>query len=138
MNLVQARPLIAVVDVLASTAWYAELLRLRPMSTTLEETHGNVYNRLLTEDGEFVLQLHSWDDEQHPNLTSPDSAPVGHGVLLWFVVDDFDSAVARARALAPDLVLDERVNAHARNREIWLRDPDGYTVVIASLDGEQG
>jgi hypothetical protein len=27
-------------------------------------------------------------------------------------------------------------NPNASHREIWIRDPDGYTVVLASPDGE--
>jgi hypothetical protein len=48
--------------------------------------------------GHLVLQLHAWDEEQHPNLVNADAAPSGHGVLLWFEVDDFDAGVERARA----------------------------------------
>jgi len=55
---VRAQPLIAVDDVLASSAWYAEILGLEPLSTTIEETHGNTYNRLLS-NGTLVMQLHS-------------------------------------------------------------------------------
>jgi hypothetical protein len=36
-----------------------------------------------------------WDEEDHANLVGADAAPHGHGVLLWFEVDDFDAAVGR-------------------------------------------
>lgn len=134
---VRVQPLIAVKDVLASSRWYAALLGVSPLSLSLEATHGNVYNRLLA-DGELILQLHSWDDEDHPNLTQADKGPVGHGVLLWFEVDDFDAAVDRARALGAPVARDVHVNRGPRHREIWLRDPDDYLVVLASPDGEAG
>jgi catechol 2,3-dioxygenase-like lactoylglutathione lyase family enzyme len=64
------------------------------------------------------------------------SVAVGNGVLLWFEVDDFDATVARARGLGANIVLDVHRNPNGDHRELWLRDPDGYTVVIASPDGE--
>ena len=30
-----------------------------------------------------------------------------------------------------DVVRDVHVNPNAKHRELWLRDPDGYTVVLA-------
>ena len=57
-------------------------------------------------------------------------------MLLWFEVDDFDAAVARARELGAPVVLDVHRNPNANHRELWIRDPDGYTVVVASPDGE--
>ena len=86
--------------------------------------------------GELVLQLHAWDKEDHPNLVNADAAPPGHGVLLWFEVSNFDDVVERARALRAQIILEPHINPNPRHREMWLRDPDGYVVVIASPDGE--
>jgi predicted enzyme related to lactoylglutathione lyase len=94
-----------------------------------------VYDRLISGD-QLILQLHRWDDEDHPNLTDPERGPCGHGVLLWFEVDDFDAAVERARRLGAEVVQEPHVNPAPQHREIWLRDPDGYVVVVASPDGE--
>jgi len=77
------------------------------------------------------------DEEDHPNLVDADKAPPGHGVLLWFQVSDFDAAVVRARALGAEAVLEPHFNPAPQHREIWLRDADGYVVVIASPDGER-
>ncbi|MDP9000152.1 MAG: VOC family protein, partial [Myxococcota bacterium] len=71
-----------------------------------------------------------------PNLQNADAAPHGHGVLLWFEVDDFEAAVKRARSLRAEVVAEPHVNPAPNHREMWLRDPDGYVVVIASPDGE--
>ena len=86
--------------------------------------------------GRLVLQLHAWDEEDHPNLVNPDAAPPGHGVVLWFEVDAFDEVVKQARALGAQVLLEPHVNPRPAHREIWLRDPDGYVVVVASPDGE--
>jgi hypothetical protein len=74
--------------------------------------------------------------EDHPNLTNPAAAPPGHGVLLWFEVTNFDVVVDRARTLQAEVILEPHVNPNPQHREMWLRDPDGYVVVIASPDGE--
>jgi hypothetical protein len=64
------------------------------------------------------------------------SDAVGNGMLLWFEVDDFDAAVARARELEAPILLDVHRNPNANHRELWIRDPDGYAVVLASPDGD--
>ena len=132
---VRPQPLLAVSNVLASSHWYAELLDLQMLDDSTEATHGNVYNRLYANEG-LVLQLHSWDDEEHPNLIGEHDARHGHGVLVWFEVDDFDTVVAQAHGLNAEIVLQPHINDGPKHRELWLCDPDGYVVVVASPDGE--
>jgi hypothetical protein len=96
---------------------------------------GNSYDRMLV-DGQIILQLHSWDEDNHPNLVNVDAAPHGHGVLLRFEVDDFDAAVERARSLRAEVIEEPHVNPQAGHREIWIRDPDRYVVVLAGSDGQ--
>ena len=131
---VEAQPLIAVRNVRASSHWYTELLGAAPLS---EHPHRDVYDRISCA-GRLLLQLHAWDEEDHPNLVNADAAPPGHGVLMWFQVNDFDSVVDRARGLGAEVIEEPHFNPAPRHREIWLRDPDGYVVVIASPDGEAG
>jgi hypothetical protein len=64
---------------------------------------------------------------------SPDEAPPGNGLLLFFRVDDFDMALERARALVTRLEEEPHVNPNTRTREFSLRDPDGYYVTISAL-----
>jgi catechol 2,3-dioxygenase-like lactoylglutathione lyase family enzyme len=132
---VRSQPLLAVRDVRASSRFYAKLLACERTSETMKSDHAHVYDRLLS-NGKLVLQLHAWELENHPNMVDADRAPVGHGVLVWFEVDDFDAAVKRAKALKAEVILKPHVNPAPRHREIWLRDPDGYVVVVASPDGE--
>ena len=129
---VRAQPLIAVRDVKASSTWYQALFGLESLP---DHPHRLFYDRLMSGDT-LILQLHRWDDEEHPNLVGRDKAPVGHGVLVWFEVDDFDAAVERARKLRATVVEEPHVNPAPQHREMWLRDPDGYYVVLASRDGE--
>jgi hypothetical protein len=126
------QPLLAVRDVKASSTWYRTLLGVDSLP---EHPHRLVYDRLMS-GRTLILQLHAWDAEEHANLMGRDKAPVGHGVLLWFEVDDFDAAVARARRLNATVVEEPHVNPSPQHREMWLKDPDGYHVVLSSPDGE--
>jgi Glyoxalase/Bleomycin resistance protein/Dioxygenase superfamily len=127
----QAQPLIAVRDVRASSAWYATLLGADSLP---DHAHRDIYDRIEV-SGRVILQLHAWDEEDHPNLVDRTAAPPGHGVLLWFQLTDFDAAAERARALKAEVIEEPHINAAPQAWEMWLRDPDGYVVVIASADG---
>jgi hypothetical protein len=55
-------------------------------------------------------------------------------------VDDFDSAMTRVAAMNAEVVQPRHRNPPSgdggpNHWECWLRDPDGYTVVLASPDG---
>ncbi|MBV9086669.1 MAG: VOC family protein [Acidobacteriaceae bacterium] len=109
--------------------------KLLALDSLPEHSHRDLYERMFCA-GDLILQLHAWDEEDHPNLVHADAAPHGHGVLLWFEVDDFDAVVERARELGAQMVLEPHVNPRPNHREMWLRDPDGYVVVIATPDGD--
>lgn len=64
---------------------------------------------------------------------SPDHGKPGNGLLLFFRVDDFDMALARARGLASRLEEEPHVNPSTGTMEFSLRDPDGYNVTISAL-----
>jgi catechol 2,3-dioxygenase-like lactoylglutathione lyase family enzyme len=134
---VRPQPLVAVFDVEAASRWYQEVLGCT-------SAHGGPeYERLVADDGSLVLQLHHWDVEHdHGPIGDPTRRPPGNGVLLWFEVADFDEVAARAGRLGAEVVLEEHRNppegepGGPAHRELWLRDLDGYVVVLASPDGE--
>jgi predicted enzyme related to lactoylglutathione lyase len=64
---------------------------------------------------------------------SPNEAPPGNGLLLFFRVDDFDMTLERARAVAGRFEEEPHVNPNTQTREFSLRDPDGYYVTISAL-----
>lgn len=127
------QPLICVDDVEASSRWYQQLLGC-------QSAHGgSEYERLVLQ-GHLVLQLHCWDVDHHHGPIGNPKLPRGNGVLLWFEVSDFEAAVARAADLQAEIVLPRHRNppdhdGGPNHWEIWLRDRDGYTVVLASPDG---
>ena len=141
----RAQPLIVCRDVEASSLFYQRLLGCKSGHGDSQDRHSRgEYERLVDPrlhhtkwgtDG-LILQLHAWDVDHHHGQMGDPARPVGNGVMLWFEVDDFDAAVARARELRARVVLDVHVNPNAEHRELWIADPDGYTVVIASPDGD--
>jgi predicted enzyme related to lactoylglutathione lyase len=132
----QAQTLIAVRDVEASSRWYQKLLGLG-------SGHGGpVYERLLSGDT-IVLQLHSFESDHHHGPIGDPTVELGNGALVWFgETADFDEVVARADELGATIVRPPLRNAPEgegngpAHRELWLKDLDGYTVVVASPDGE--
>ena len=125
------QPLIAVNDVEASSLWYQRLL-------DCQSGHGGrEYERLVSGD-KLILQLHHWDADAHPHMGDRESQPYGNGVLLWFQTDEFDAAIERARDLKAEILEEPHINPNAQHRECWIRDPDGYIVVLACSHGDVG
>jgi catechol 2,3-dioxygenase-like lactoylglutathione lyase family enzyme len=126
--------LIAVNDVEASSRWYQRLLGLR------SDHGGREYERLISH-GRLVLQLHSFEvDHHHGPIGDRNHKPYGNGVLLWFEVDDFDAVMERCAEMRVDVVIPRHRNppdgdGGPNHWECWIRDPDGYVVVVASPDG---
>ena len=127
--------IIGVRDVPGSFKWYQSLFGQS------ETSPGHDYfGQILDKDGTVLLCLHQWGAHEHPTLMSPDEAPPGNGLLLFFRVDDFDMALKRARALVDQFEEEPHVNPNTQTMEFSLRDPDGYFVTISALPapGEGG
>ena len=130
-------PMLTCTSVPASSAWYQRVLGL-------ESVHGgDEYDQLATlgPDGPtIVLQLHHVSDE-HAHLADPAVPLGGNGIAVWFETTAYAAAVATLRAaiadgVAIDVLEDDHLNPTANHREFWLRDPDGYTVVVSSPFGD--
>jgi catechol 2,3-dioxygenase-like lactoylglutathione lyase family enzyme len=129
MTPMRPQPLIAVTDVEASSRWYQRLLGC-------DSDHGGHEYERLTSQGVLILQLHRFDVEHHHGpIGDADDKPYGNGVLLWFETDDFDAAMQRAAEMKAEIVMPRHRNPAPNHWECWLRDPDGYIVVLASPDG---
>ncbi len=131
------QPLIAVTDVEASSLWYQRLLGCR-------SNHGGREYEQLVFDNRLVLQLHSFEvTHDHVPIGDPGARPYGNGVLLWFEVDDFDAVMRRAAEMNVEIVMPRHRNppdgeGGPNHWECWMRDPDGYVVVVASPYGTAG
>jgi catechol 2,3-dioxygenase-like lactoylglutathione lyase family enzyme len=116
--------MIGVRDVPAASAWYQAVLGAAG-------GHGGGEYEQIFVDGAMVLQLHLLTEGHHHGGIGDPAAPLGNGVALWFETDDLDAAVGRVRDAGAEIVTDLHRNPKAGHREIWLRDADGYLVVLA-------
>ena len=118
--------IIGVADVPQSFGWYQSLLGLSEAAPAHD-----YFGQILDSDGTVLLCLHEWDAHEHPSLTSPHDAEPGNGLLLFFRVVNFDTALARA--LVSQLEEEPHVNPSTWTTEFSLRDPDGYGVTFSAL-----
>ena len=127
----QLAPLICVQDVESSSRWYQRLLGC-------ESGHGGTSYERLNSEGRLILQLHNWHVEhQHGPLGDPELRPYGNGVLLWFELEDYRAAVQRAADMQVEIIKPSHLSEN-QNWELWLRDLDGYTLVLTSPLPRQG
>ncbi|MFI7061924.1 VOC family protein [Kribbella sp. NPDC050124] len=118
--------LIAVSDVEKSSAWYCEVLGAT-------SGHGGPDYERLVVDGVLVMQLHQLEVEHHHGRFGDRAHPLGNGVAIWFETDGLEAAAEQARALGATVQTEIHYNPNADHHEIWLRDPDDYLVVLASV-----
>ena len=118
--------IVAVADVARSLGWYQSLFG-HPRTPP----HHDDFGQIADADGTVLLCLHQWGAHEHPTLTSPDLAPPGNGLILFFRVDDFDATLQRARRLVEHFEEEPNVSPNTRTREFALRDLDGYYVMIS-------
>jgi catechol 2,3-dioxygenase-like lactoylglutathione lyase family enzyme len=120
--------IIGVANVARSLKWYQSLFGQSETTPAHDD-----FAQVLDADGTVLLCLHQWGAHEHPTLSDPDKALPGHGLLLFFRVDDFDEALLRARSLVSALELEPQVNPATRTREFALRDLDDYYVMVSAL-----
>ena len=104
--------IIGVRDVPGSLGWYQSLFG-QPATAPVHDDFGQIVDA----DGTVLLCLHLWGAHEHPSLLSPDRAPPGNGLLLFFRVDDYDEALDRARSLAARFEEEPHLNPNTRTRE---------------------
>ena len=120
--------IIGVGNVAASFKWYQALL-----GQEASQPGHDYFGQIRDADGTVLLCMHAWGAHEHPTLTSADLATPGNGLILFFRVDDFDAALARARALVGQLAEEPNENPATGTKEFSLIDPDGYYVMISEL-----
>ncbi len=63
---------------------------------------------------------------------SPGRGREGKGVVLYFRVGErFDTTTAQAKSIGAHIIRGPKFNEPSHQDELWVRDPDGYTVVLA-------
>ena len=116
--------MIVVGDVEAASRWFQEVLGLT-------SGHGGPEYEMLLDGEDVVAQLHQWEADEHPHMGDPADPSRGNGVLLWFSTDDVDGVVDRAANAGADVLDGPLENPNSHQRELWLRHPEGYVVVVA-------
>lgn len=124
------QPLITVSDVERASRWYQQVLGA-------SSGHGGPEYEQLLVDGCLIMQLHHEEVGHHHGTIGDPGQPTGNGVALWFEASDFDAAVCRISKAGAQIVTDVHLNPNAGHREIWIRDLDGYLVVLAEPYAEQ-
>jgi predicted enzyme related to lactoylglutathione lyase len=121
---VRPRPLLAVTDVPRASAWYQAVL-------SASSGHGGEEYERLVVDGEVVLQLHALEAGHHHGPIGDPAVPRGNGVAVWFEVDDLQASAGRAERHRAIVERPLAVNPNSGLPELWLRDVDGYLVVLS-------
>lgn len=119
-----AQPLICVTDVERASRWFQQ-------TPGFASAHGGPDYEQLTSEGVMVLQLHRWNAHAHPFLGDPSMKPWGHGTVLWFLSPAVDQAYERAVRAGAEVLEALHLNPRAQHLEFWLREPNGYVVVVA-------
>ena len=125
------QPLICVADVQQTSAWFQRTLGFA-------SAHGGPEYEQLVSNGQLVLQLHHWDAHEHPHLGSPNSKPCGSGTALWFMSEQVEQDYERAVHSGAEVLEALAINPLANHLEFWLREPNGYVVVVAGPYGQLG
>jgi len=125
----QTWTIIGVENVPSSFKWYQALFG-QPETAPGHDYFGQIRDP----DGTVLLCLHQWGAHEHPTLMSPDVAPPGNGLLLFFRVDDYEMALKRARGLVDCFEEEPHLNPNTQTMEFSLRDPDGYYVTISAMN----
>ena len=132
LTTMRALPMICVHDVAASSAWYQAALGLTSVHG------GDEFDMLADAAGEVILQLHVWEAHEHALFGSPER-PVGNGVAIWMetaTATELDDVLARIAAAGATVADGPLFNPLGQHREVWLHDPDGHLVVVASPYGD--
>lgn len=116
--------MLVVRDVSVSADWYCQNLGL-------QKGHGGDEYEQLIWHNQIILQLHNSEaDDNHEALVS-EGQEVGHGVLIWLSVSDFEAVVQKLQENNVTLSKAPFFNPYGKQWEVWFRDPDGYQVVVS-------
>ena len=122
--MMRAQPLIALADVEAGSLWFQGVLGL-------SSGHGGSEYEMLMDGRDMVAQLHEWHADEHEHLGNPTDPSRGNGVLLWFSTDEFASVLKRVTENGAAILDGPLLNPNSGQREVWLRGPEGYVVVVS-------
>jgi glyoxylase I family protein len=121
MNVQQLWPLLAVTDIERSIAFYRDQLGFTVVGDA--KNKGRVYWCRLHRGGASIMLQQAEAEDGSRELR-------GRGVALYFVCDDAD--VAYAELTARGLKLDPPTTACYGMRQVFVPEPDGYSICFES------
>ena len=80
---------------------------------------------------DLVAQLHQWEVDEHPHLGDPADPSCGNGIILWSATNEFDADLRRVEESGSVVLDGPLVNPNSGQREVWIRGPEGYVVVVS-------
>src|SRR5688572_8590410 len=121
-------PIIAVTDVPTSARWYERLLGIpEPSSGDLS------FAQVVSSDSEVLVCLHVAQATPSTGSRWPGLRPRAggdNGVVLWFLVSDFDSAWQRAQEMGTPVIEAPNCDNGTGMRAFVILDPDEYPVCV--------
>ena len=131
--MVKAAINLAVENVPASSAWYQSLLNCKSAMEDPTHEHRRLFDLLIDEDGNTLLVLSKWDHNPLEALQRKKDTAPGHGVQLFFSVDDHVVSWEQAIELGATIIEEPHPSRGFETPEFTVRDPDGYTVTVSDF-----
>lgn len=127
----KTEPIIAVNDVEKSSKWYQTILGCKSMHG------GSKFDILVNAEGEVLLCLHQWGEDDHPTMINRE-IPAGNGLILYFRTSNLEEI--RENVLKTDTQIEEDIhlNENSNKLEFAIRDPDYYYIIISEYHAYQG
>jgi len=121
--MIKTEPIIGVEDVEKSSKWYQQLLGCK------SNHGGETFEMLADQDNTSILNLHKWEEHNHPTLSNPKMA--GNGLILYFRVDNLDEIWENAKSLNAKIEEEPSLNQNSGKKEFAIRDLDNYYLIIS-------
>jgi len=121
--MIRTEPIIGVENVKKSSKWYQELLGCK------SNHGGETFEMLADQDNTIILNLHKWEEHNHPTLSNPKMA--GNGLILYFRVDNLDKIWENAKSLNVEIEEEPSLNQNSGKKEFSIRDLDNYYLLIS-------
>lgn len=117
-------PIIAVRDLAASSEWYCSVFNWKNLHD------GDHFRILVADNGEVMLCLHPWQQDEHPTMMNPDIMP-GNGLILYFRTSNMAAIRQNISAHGFDVESEVHLNPNSQKMEFSIKDLDGYYLTIS-------
>jgi glyoxylase I family protein len=121
-------PLLEVFDMPTSIAFYRDALGFRLIHTSPLNASGSYGWVLLARDGIELMLNTAYDEGERPPAPDPGRVAAHRDTALYFGCPDVAGAYAHLRALGVDAKPPHV--AHYGMTQLYVADPDGYTVCL--------